>query len=123
VGGLKTQRFRAFIMLYKPFKILNNILKVEIASFRSWEGWEGWEGWRYWGAGGVTDSVAVLCCSGVGSPDFDNPPAPPIPPMTKRALFTLYNILNEFKAIINIIKEYKVVEKSRSRLMGGLWEG
>ena len=34
------------------------------------------------------------------SPDFDNPPTPPTPPMTKRPLFSEYNVIKDYTGII-----------------------
>ena len=63
------------------------------------------------------------CCMGLESPELDNPPIPPTPPMTKRPLFTEYIVVQDYIEIIEIIKRYKEHQNRRFRLMGGIWEG
>ena len=48
-----------------------------------------------------------VCCISLESPDFDNPPIPPTPPMTKRPLFIEYIVIQDYIEIIEIIKDTK----------------
>jgi hypothetical protein len=64
-----------------------------------------------------------VCCMGLGSPDFDNPPIPPTPPMIKRPLFTEYIVIHDYRGIMYILNHYKHYETECFQFMGGLWEG